>query len=169
MTVTVGQLLDMSQSELDELFRTSPAGPIPEGEAAGTAIVKPGTALADVAARVVQALAWQGKVFDPETQTLRNRVSPAGVAQIEARVYREASWFDEKECVVLDYSDTSFVAQSVRDEIREVAPQLYLGIVFIGRQKTINFALEFGRARRKRGLLGSLAARVRSLIRRVRD
>lgn len=164
MAITVGQLLDMSQDELDELFRGSPAGPLPQGEAAGTAIVVPGTPLADVAARVVQAVAWQGKVFDPVSGTLKNRISPAGIAEIAARVYPEASWFDEQPCIVLDYSETSFIAQSVRDEIREVAPNLYLGIVFIGKQKTINFALEFGRKSPKRGLIGSIVDRIRSLF-----
>lgn len=163
MAVTVSQLLDMSQDELDDLFRESPPGPVPEGEAAGTAIVAPGTVLADVASRVVQAIAWQGKVFDPVSGTLKNRITPAGVAEIAARVYTEASWFDEKPCIVLDYSDTSFVAQSVRDEIREVAPQLYLGIVFIGKQKTINFTLEFG-GERKKGLFTTIVERIRSLL-----
>lgn len=164
MAITVGQLLDMSSDELDELFRASPPGPIPAGEAAGTAIVAPGTPFADIASKVVQAVAWQGKVFDPVEGTLKNRITPAGVAEIEARVYEEASWFDGKPCVVLDYSDTSFVAQSVRDEIREVAPQVYLGIVYIGDKKTINFALEFGLPERRRGLLGSLVDRVRALF-----
>ena len=166
MPITVSQLLDMPGKELDDLFRGSPPGPIPAGEAAGTAIVAPGTPLADVASRVVQAVAWQGKVFDPVSGTLKNRITPAGVAELAARVYVEDSWFDGKPCIVLDYSDTSFVAQSVRDEIREVAPQLYLGLVYIGKQKTIHFALDFGRGTRKRGLLGAIVARVRGIFRR---
>jgi hypothetical protein len=35
--VTVVDLLSMSHDELDELFRTSPAGPIPAGEGDGGA------------------------------------------------------------------------------------------------------------------------------------
>lgn len=164
MPYTVSQLLDMSQEELDEVFRAGPVGKIPSGEAAGTAIVAPGTPLADIAAPLVQAVAWQGKVFDPATGTLRNRVSPLGVAQIAAKVYEQESWFDGEQCIVLDYSDTSFVAQSVRDEIREVSPNLYLGIVFIGEKKTINFALEFGRRERRQGFPGSLIARIGRLF-----
>ncbi|MDZ7727032.1 MAG: hypothetical protein U5Q44_01890 [Dehalococcoidia bacterium] len=164
MAVSVGQLLDMSADELDALFRASPPGPVPTGEAAGTAIVKPGTPLADVASRVVQAVAWQGKVFDPDGGALRNRVSPVGAEEIAARVYEGTSWFDGNPCIVLDYSETSFVAQSIRDEIREVAPDVYLGIVYVGDTKTIFFTLEFGLPERKPGLWARLVGRVRALF-----
>ena len=142
--LTAKKLRDMSHEELDALFKASPPGPIPAGDAVGTAIVAPGTVLADIAAPIASGLAWQGKVFDPETGTLRNKITPVGVEQIAAKVYKAPSWFDQQECIVLDYSETSFVAQSVRDEIRLVAPNLYLGIVFIGEKKTINFTLQFG-------------------------
>ena len=43
MAYDVPQLLGMSQNELDELFKKSPTGEIPNGEGKGTAIVAPGT------------------------------------------------------------------------------------------------------------------------------
>jgi len=43
MAVTVPELMKMSQAQLDELFSSMPAGPIPTGEAEGTAIIAPGT------------------------------------------------------------------------------------------------------------------------------
>ena len=43
MFVTGVDLLSMSHDELDELFRASPAGPIPVGEGDGTAIFAPDT------------------------------------------------------------------------------------------------------------------------------
>ena len=39
MALDANQLLAMSQAELDALFSAHEAGPIPDGEAAGTAIV----------------------------------------------------------------------------------------------------------------------------------
>mgnify|MGYP001556304436 CR=1 FL=1 len=39
MAYDAAQLLQMTQSQLDDLFRASPAGPIPNGEAVGTAII----------------------------------------------------------------------------------------------------------------------------------
>lgn len=143
MAVTVSRMLAMSQGELDDLFRQSEAGPTPAGEAAGTAIVAPGTIASDSVAAVANVFGWQGKVFDPVKGELRNRILPSSIPAVAAKVYREASWFDGKECVVLDYSETSLLAKKVRDEIRLVAPDLYLGIVYFGREKTINFALDF--------------------------
>src|SRR5437762_13709432 len=58
---------------------------------------------------------------------LNNRVLPFGFETTPAKVYKAASQFDSSECIVLDYSETSFVARWVRDEIREIAPGVYLG------------------------------------------
>ena len=44
-------------------------------------------------------------------------------------------------CIVLDYSKTSRVAGSVRDEIREIAPGLYIGVVYGERRLPIRFSL----------------------------
>ena len=77
----------MSQAQLDELFRNSPAGNIPQGEGKGTAIIGPGTELSEIAAKFVHLFAWQGKVFDPETGTLRNKILPIGLQAIIAKVY----------------------------------------------------------------------------------
>jgi hypothetical protein len=133
----------MNQGELDSLFRNSPAGPIPNGEADGIAIVAPDFEISELCAKVINLLAWKGKVFDAASGQLRNRVSPLGIKAVIADVYRGASWFDGKECIVLDYSKTSLIAHWVRDEIREVSPNLYLGIVFWEHDKLINFTLDF--------------------------
>ena len=143
MTYDVQQLLKMSQAQLDELFTGSASGPIPDGEASGTAIVAPGTSFSPEIARFISLFAWQGKIFDAAKGVLRNKILPFGISAIIARFYKEASWLDGKECIVLDYSDTSLVAQWIRDEIREVSPGVYLGKVYWGRQRLIDFVLEF--------------------------
>lgn len=137
------QLIQMSQAQLDELFRSSPAGNIPQGEGKGTAIIAPGTELSEIAAKFIHLFAWQGKVFDPASGTLRNKILPVGLQAIIAKVYKDKSWFDGKECIVLDYSQTSLIAHWIRDEIREVAPGLYLGVVYWDNAKLINFSLLF--------------------------
>jgi hypothetical protein len=139
--VDVPRLLEMSEHELDELFSRSPAGPVPDGEYDGTAIAAPDTEFAEVAAKLAHLLAWRGKVFDAERGVLRNRVTPFDLHAIVATVYRGESWFDQKECIVLDYSETSLIAHWIRDEIREVADGLYLGLVFWQRTRILYFAL----------------------------
>jgi hypothetical protein len=143
IALDLAQLIQMSQAQLDELFRTSPAGDIPQGEGKGTAIIAPGTELTEIAAKFIHLFAWQGKVFDPAAGILRNKILPVGLQAIIAKVYKDKSWFDEKECIVLDYSQTSLIAHWIRDEIREVSPGLYLGIVYWDKAKLINFALVF--------------------------
>jgi hypothetical protein len=143
MAYDVDRLLTMSQEQLDALFTASPAGKIPDGEAEGTAIVAPGTAYSANIARFISNFAWQGKVFDAKKGVLRNKILPLGLNAIIAKVYKGESWLDGKQCIVLDYSDTSLLAQWIRDEIREISPGVYLGKVYWGKQRLIDFALEF--------------------------
>ena len=138
------QLLSMSQKQLDDLFGSSPAGDIPNGQAEGTAIIAPGTPFSHEIAKVIELYGWKGKTFDAAHGTLMNRITSLGVNAIVAEVYKTESWFDGKECIVLDYSKTSLVANHIRDEIRQIAPAFYLGIVYWDKKRTINFALQFG-------------------------
>jgi hypothetical protein len=137
------EFLTMSGEQLDEIFRNSSTGDIPRGQGEGTAIVAPGTKISDEIAWVVNLFTWKGKVFDPVKGELINMIGPDGHRMIVAKVYKGKSWFDEKECIVLDYSKTSLIAHWIRDEIREVAPGIYLGIVYWGKKKLIHFALKF--------------------------
>lgn len=143
------RLLEMSPLQLDELFTSSRPGEIPRERGQGTVVVVPGTEVAKPAAKALGAIFWQGKVFDSARHDLKNLISPFGLRAIRAKVYTEESWFDGRECIVLDYSETSFVAGWIRDEIREVSPGLYLGLVwgvgrlFGGRKRVLKFALSF--------------------------
>jgi hypothetical protein len=137
------QFLAMSDEQLDDLFRDSAAGEIPNGEGEGTAIVRPGSTIAPRIAKFVHLFNWKGKVFDRAKGQLVNMILPLGHHAIVADVYKDKSWLDQKECIVLDYSKTSLVAKWIRDEIREVAPGIYLGLVYWGKKKLIHFALKF--------------------------
>jgi hypothetical protein len=147
------EFLKLSAEQLDDIFRNAPAGTIPNGQGEGTAIIAPGTVVSDTIAKFVHIFTWKGKFFesdpvDPQRATLKNRLLLLGTKAIVAEVYRAESWLDEKECIVLDYSQTSIVAQWIRDEIREVSPGLYLGVVYWGKEKSnahrlIHFALKF--------------------------
>jgi hypothetical protein len=138
--IDVRDLLRMSRRELDAPFTNSPAGPIPDGEGDGTLIIASGSPLASVAAAIGR-LAWQGKVFDATQGRLMNRVTPFGVRAVAAEVYTAPSRFDGKECIVLDYAQTSWLAHSVRDEMREIAPRIYLGKALLQGRPLLHFAL----------------------------
>src|SRR6266478_6151873 len=141
MPYEMNELLRMSPAELDALFAKSPPGPIPNGEAKGLAIPFPGGASAPGIAKIASRL-WQGKTFDAEHKTLRNRITPFGVKAIVAEVREGPSLMDGKPCIVLDYSETSIVAKDVRDELRLIAPDTYLGRVYWDGKLTGYFALQ---------------------------
>ena len=143
MAITVPDLLNMSQSQLDDLFEKSPAGDIPDGEGKGTAIIAPGTTYTEDIAQFISHFSWHGKVFDSEKGFLLNEILPLGVRAIIAKVYKAPSWLDGKECIVLDYSETSILAHWIRDEIRNIAPGIYLGKVYWDKKRLIDFALDF--------------------------
>ena len=143
MAMDAKQLLKMSQQELDAMFSAHDAGPIPDGEAKGTAIIAPGTPSSEAIAEFINIFAWQGKVFDAKAGLLRNHILAIGLKAIIARVYKAPSLLDGKECIVLDYSETSLLAHWIRDEIREIAPRTYLGKVYWSKKRLIDFALQF--------------------------
>src|SRR5438552_7631804 len=143
MALTVVEMLKMSQAQQADLFTQRPVGEILSGEEKGTAIIAPGTTYTQDMANFVNHFAWQGKIFDPAKRTFRNKILPFGLNAIIDKVYKGPSWMDGKECIVLDYSETALVAHWVRDEIREVAPRVYLGKVYLGKKRLIDFALEF--------------------------
>lgn len=143
MAYNVEGLLAMTPAQLDQVFRSSPCGDIPSGEAHGTAIIAPHTFLSDVAADFINLFVWHGKVFDSASGTLKNLILPDPVQAVVAQVYKAPSWIDGKECIVLDYSKKSILASHVRDEIRLIAPNTYLGVVFWDRDHLIDFALQF--------------------------
>ena len=143
MAIDVPQLLAMSQQQLDDLFRASRAGEIPNGPAKGTAIIAPGTKYSPAIAEMVNHFGWQGKVFDAQKGLLKNKIFISGIEAIVARIYKEPSWLDQQECIVLDYSETSVVAHWIRDEIRLIGPGFYLGKVYWEKARLIDFCLQF--------------------------
>lgn len=145
MHSAVKSWLNKSREELDEIYRNAEPGEIPEGDTRGTAILA-GSMLSKIVAAIARAFAWQGKVFDlfaPDRQSgiLVNKITPFSLTFIIAKVYRDKSWLDGKETIVIDYSKTSFLAKVIRDEIRQVEPGAYLGKVWWGKMRILDFAL----------------------------
>ena len=141
----IKQWLQLTPEELDDVYRRSEPGPLPSGDTRGTAIVA-GSLLAKLYAMFARLFAWQGKVFDLfaadcEKGLLVNKITPFSLTFIVAKVYKDASWMDGKETIVIDYSTTSFFAKKIRDEIRMVEPGVYLGKVWFGKTRILDFAL----------------------------
>jgi hypothetical protein len=126
-TITVEQLLGMSPAQIEDVYRQGTAVAIPAGRVRGTALLAPGTRRARVVSRGSRLL-WQGKVIEPGEATAVNRFF--GVRVIRGQLYQGPSWLDGGPSLVLDYSQTSRIYADNRDEIRQVAPGLFLGLMY---------------------------------------
>jgi len=142
-TLAAADLLSCSSNDLEARFRAAPAGAVPDGVGEGIALLKTGTRVARPFAAWART-GWKGKTVDARAGRLRNRITPFGILAIPAAVREEPSWIDGHPCIVLDYSKTSRVARWVRDEMREIEPGVYLGVVFVRRRRLpLRFALTF--------------------------
>ena len=162
MNRTLDGWMTKSREELDGIYARARSGPLPTGDMRGTAIVA-GSPFARALAHLARRLAWQGKVFDTfadggHAGVLVNKVLPLGLGLVVAKVYRGTSWMDGRETIVIDYSRTSLLARAVRDEIREVEPGLYLGKVWWGRTRVLDFALSAASAAASREPAAEAAA-----------
>jgi hypothetical protein len=131
----------LDNRELDLLFRSSPAGDLPRGRLPGTGLLFPGTAACGPLAWLVHLVVWQGKETEPSGRSLENLVGPLRTRTIRALLSHDRSWVDGEACVLIDYSRTSIVARMVRDEVRLVAPGLYLGVVWLWKRRVGWFTL----------------------------
>jgi hypothetical protein len=125
--ISLDLLLRMSPAELESVYRRGTVAAIPEGRIRGTAILSPGTRRTRALSRGAR-LVWQGKVFGPGQATAVNRFF--GMSIVRAAVYQAPSWLDGAPSLILDYSQTSRIYANNRDEIRQVAPGLYLGLMY---------------------------------------
>ena len=145
MNDTVNSWLSKSVEELDEIYSNAEPGDIPNGDTHGTAILA-GSIFSKFVALLVGLYAWQGKVFDlfcpgGQAGVLVNKITSFSLTFIVAKVYRDKSWLDGKDTIVIDYSTTSFFAKLIRDEIREIEPGVYLGKVWWRKKRILDFAL----------------------------
>jgi hypothetical protein len=144
--ITASGLLRMSGPALEALYRQGSTVGMPPGQVRGTAILAPGTRR-NGAMALGTRLVWQGKDFDPAESSAVNRFF--GLPVVRAQVYQDQSWLDGAPTLVLDYSRTSRVYAQYRDEVRRVAPGLFIGLMYArtAPQPTLRmyFALEVQR------------------------
>lgn len=138
--LTIKELVRMSPSQLEQLYRQGSVPAVPSGRVNGRAILYPGTKLAAPASSVARFM-WQGKVFCPQESTAVNRFF--GIRAIRGNLYYAESWYDGNPALILDYKDTSKIYAANRDEIREVAPGLFLGLMYERTQPQPTFKMFF--------------------------
>ncbi|MFM7129572.1 MAG: hypothetical protein ACKO0V_09475 [bacterium] len=133
-----------SPGQLEELFRQGYVTGIPTGRVKAMALVNPGSPQARVASRASR-LVFSGKVIADDASEARNIFF--GMKMIKGVFRVEPSVRDGQPAIILDYSGTSLVYRNFRDEIRELAPGLYLGYMMDVRDSSVVrrwFAFESG-------------------------
>jgi hypothetical protein len=121
------QLIRMDPASLDQLYQQSAPTALPPGPIRGRVIPYPGTKLAVPSSKVARVI-WQGKIIGPNGDTIVNRFF--GVRMIRGNVYFAESWMDGRPSLIIDYRETSRLYAKYRDEIRQVSPGLYLGVMY---------------------------------------
>ena len=142
--VTAEALMRLDAAQLDALMAKAEPGPLPDGTAVGIANRDPGSSFGGFTRGFFKGL-WEGKTFDRARGTLTNRTAFGKTGS--AKVYLGKSRVDGKPCIIFDYSKSdNLLARHVYDEVRQVAPGLYLGIAYLKIptfHKWIYFALQF--------------------------
>lgn len=143
-TISVDSLRSMTQTNLNYTYLNAKAGEMPDGESDGSAVFFADSPFNSLTQQLA-ALVWQGKVFDTDSGILVNKVF--GFRAIKAEVFYGKSLMDGKESIIIDYGRTSILAHAIRDEIRQVGADLYLGRAYyrglLGNYMVVNFILDF--------------------------
>jgi hypothetical protein len=126
--LTMEMLLHSDQATLESLYRGAGPGSIPFGSYAGKAITSPGTRKGIRQSKLIGQL-WKGKEFRGDGMMI-NRLA-FGVSAVRADMFYGDSWLDGRPSIILDYANTSRLFGKARDEMREIAPGLYLGLTYI--------------------------------------
>jgi hypothetical protein len=129
----------MDSAQLDQAFANGDGTVAPRGDTLGCVIGIPGDPSQNVLNTPLAALMnllWTGKKFNADGTKLVNKI--VGLKLATAEVGPMESVIDGKPVIVLDYTNsrrnvpgTARLIRSIRDEIRQVAPGIYLGRVLL--------------------------------------
>ena len=122
------RLLHLSYCELEALYRTLPAAELSCGYYEGTVLWGKKDFAREHAAGIT-SLVWKGKWIYTEQATMLNQVGHKQI--VPATIYSGTSYIDGGPSLIFDYSCSTFFARKARDEVRQVCPGLYLGIMHV--------------------------------------
>ena len=133
-------LTRLSAAALDEAFARGRAKDPPRGPTAGICLVAPGTPLSVPLAWFCR-LFWRGKIFSASDDTALNRITVFDLAAIPMTTRIDTSSVDGRPCLVIDYAPLGAIGRRIHDEVREIEPGVFLGIMLIAGRPILKFAL----------------------------
>lgn len=120
--LTLDRLKRMSEAELEQLFDQAPSGPIPLGYTRGQILLLTEARMPRLKARIGSTV-WKGKHFHSGGGIINQW---PGFRALSGHAEIGPSWHDGKPCIVVQYPSDTPLFGNTRDELREVAPGLYL-------------------------------------------
>ncbi|MBX9653502.1 hypothetical protein K2Y11_07760 [bacterium] len=126
--LTKDRLLHLSYCELEALYRTLPAADLTGGYYEGTVLWGKKDCAREIKAEVT-SFVWKGKWIYPEQATMLNQVGHKQI--VPATIYSGTSYIDGGASLIFDYSCSTKFARKARDEVRQICPGLYLGIMHV--------------------------------------
>jgi hypothetical protein len=120
--LTPRDLQQLDCHQLDAIFSKGTACHSPIGLGRGRILLRVDGKMPRLRAKL-QGLVWKGKFFSPDG-TFTNQW--AGFRAIASHVAIGPSWYDGRPCVVLDYPPDAPIFGNARDELREIAPGVWL-------------------------------------------
>jgi len=117
----------MSACELAALYERSEVGTPFSGRMEGK-ILKMTDAKFPKLRVAASNFAWRGKTAEPDGHFVNRWVG--GVEKIGSQYVVGPSWADGKPAIVVEYPRDTKLLWNMRDEVREVAPGLYMGPIY---------------------------------------
>jgi hypothetical protein len=121
------QLRRLSARELEALFAQADAAPPLLGYVRGQVLYLEGSAFPRAGAKLYGTV-WKGKHFDEEGRFINQW---AGFRALQSQAAWGPSWFDGGPCQILEYPPGTPVLGNMRDEVRQIAPGLYLARAYL--------------------------------------
>jgi hypothetical protein len=123
---TLAQLKKMHECELTRLFENAPPGDIPTGYARGQVLLMIDAKLPRLQARIASSI-WKGKHIDGDGEFVNQF---PGFKALHGKAELGVSSHDSKPCIVMSYPPDTPLFGNTWDELREVAPGLYLARLY---------------------------------------
>jgi hypothetical protein len=120
---TVCDLKQMTPDELEQLFVHGQVGACPVGLGRGTTLLRTEGKLPRLRSRLSGSV-WKGKFFYSDGGMTNQWV---GFRAVEGNVAAGPSWLDGRPCLTIEYPPGTIIFGNTRDELREIAPGMYLG------------------------------------------
>lgn len=146
----IDDLVEMSKSELDQLFAEgeAPDESDVQGATEGRVLAGRGALRLEPVRQVVNNpfLPWKGKQVDGFRGANRFEVGPLDHSTFEFQTYEDESVVDGEKVLVLDYDQPGNPPgiSRIRDELRRVDDDLYLGTANVQVGDGYRFAIYFG-------------------------